>query len=464
MALFRHGLLWASSKFHQHRVRNIIILASAVDGADKVLLPATFKAMSVEMGIGPSGLGTLSFAQTIAFAVALPLWGSMMRFYTARDLLVFACMMWGGTTILLALTTQYSLQIFLRLIVGAALASVNPLGQAMLCDLVPEAERGKVFGMQQAVTAGLSMTVSFGATSIAMKSVCGIPGWRFTYLMVAFASLATAYAVRAVVPSSGKPMRKTDGATWIAEQRRVVSAVASKPSFVIMVAQGVTGGIPWNAFAFLTFYYQLSGYTDFQAGQAVFWGGIGGVVGSLLGGHLGDWANKLIPQVGRCMVAQASVVLGIFAFIWIMNIPYGTNSFLVLVCAIFIFNAVACWTPPAALRPMCGELFDDPEERAQILSLWIALETAISSVAGAPLCGLLSEYFGYNLVANDGGSLEGDRSDSLVALRSALLGVSIVPWVLCALAWVPMYWTYPQDRAAAARTEKRAHAIIRDVP
>merc|ERR1712032_130131 len=83
------------------------------------------------------------------------------------------------------------------------------------------------------------------------------------------------------------------GTTWWSEQRRVLKAIAGKPSFFIMVAQGVTGGIPWSGFSFLTFYFQLSGYSDVQAGQIMLIGSTGGVGGSYLGGWLGDFFNRM---------------------------------------------------------------------------------------------------------------------------------------------------------------------------
>ena len=38
-------------------------------------------------------------------------------------------------------------------------------------------------------------------------------------------------------------------------------------------ATGVTAGIPWNAFAFLPLYFQLSGFQDLSAGEIVSIGG-----------------------------------------------------------------------------------------------------------------------------------------------------------------------------------------------
>mmetsp|Transcript_17019 Transcript_17019/g.36674 ORF Transcript_17019/g.36674 Transcript_17019/m.36674 type:complete len:471 (+) Transcript_17019:430-1842(+) len=431
-------------------IRNVVILACAVDAADKQLLPATFKAMDDELHIGASGLATLTFVQTIGFSLALPVWGSFMRYRTAMDLMYNGCCLWGLATLMLAVTSSWHAQIVLRFIVGFALASVNPLGQAIICDVVEEHARGDAFGLLQAFSAGLSMLVSFGATAFASKTALGVAGWRHAYILIAFFSLGTAWCLKSLPDTGSVPAGAQT--SWLQEQKRVLKAVGGKPSFYIMVAQGVTGGVPWNAFAFLTFFFQLSGYTDMQAGQIMLLGGIASVCGAMLGGRLGDFASapQRLPLAGRCLVAQTSVCLGMIFFACTISTPFSTTSFRTVCMFYMLFSVSACWTQASALRPMCGELFTNAQDRAQILALWIALEGIISAFCGAPLASFLAQSFGYGL--NNGGSaIPSDpieRANDVQALQKALMGVSMLPWALCAAAWFPMYFTYPRDKQA----------------
>jgi len=446
-------------------LRNVVILACAIDAADKQLLPATFKAMDEAMHLGPAGLATLNFAQCLAFSLALPVWGSLMRYRTAQELMVYGCVIWGVGTCLLAATSWWEMQVFLRMLVGFALASVNPLGQAIICDVVPESERGHAFGLLQAVQAVLCMAVSFGATALSSREFLGIAGWRWAYVIIAFFSLLVGALLHGIGGGSAPPVASSK--SWFEEQRRALRAVGSKPTFYLMVAQGVTGGVPWNAFAFLTFFYQLSGYSDVQVAQIALFGGFGGIIGGLLGGQLGDWtsAPNRLPTYGRCLVAQASVVLGTGCFLWMIHIPYGPGSFAMVVAAYFSFQATATWTCAAALRPMCGDLFKSSQDRAQVLALWIALEGIVSSFCGAPLASALSYAFGYRLDSS-GTSIPTDaaaRAEDVDALREALVGVSISPWALCALAWFPMYVTYPRDKVAAEDQKASAYlSVVQD--
>jgi len=256
-------------------------------------------------------------------------------------------------------------------------------------------------------------------------------------------SFSVALLVRRVVPPCPSSVSKAPAVSWLAEQRHVVRMIFAKPSFVILVMQGVTGGIPWNSFAFLTLYFQMSGYSDWEASRIALAGGLGGVLGGYLGGYLGDCFGRLLPDSGRVATAQASVFLGMAFFAHLMHIPYGPGSFLQVSATYFAFSATACWTPAAACRPICGAIFQDSRERAQVLALWIALEGTVASLLGAPLAGAISEAFGFRLSSDSQG---GVGATNLHGLQSALLGVALVPWALCFLAWLPLYWAYPRDR------------------
>jgi predicted MFS family arabinose efflux permease len=416
-----------------------------VDAADKALLPASFMALSQEFGIGPAQLGALTFAQSVAFSISLPLWAPMLRCCSSRDLLAGGCFLWGGLTILIACTSSFSLQFTLRLLVGAALAVVNPVGQALICDVVQESERGRAFGLMQSVSNALAMVVTFGTTAVATTAILGVSGWRLAYVLVACMSLCTGVLVCKFLPNTLSTPRPVT--SCCAEQRRVLSSVASKPSFIIMVAQGVTFGIPGNALAFLTLFFQVSGYADVQAGLIMLGGGIGSVGAGLLGGMLGDYYNVHFPLTGRVAVAQTSVVLGIGFFLWLLYIPFGEFSFRLVATVFFMFNLTANWAWACALRPICGTIFHDSYDRAQVLALWLALEGIVSSFCGAPLVGLLSESSGYRLPETP------SRQDgNATALRTALVGGCVIPWIFCTLAWIPMYWTYPRDLALAVKS------------
>mmetsp|Transcript_80803 Transcript_80803/g.215662 ORF Transcript_80803/g.215662 Transcript_80803/m.215662 type:complete len:468 (-) Transcript_80803:47-1450(-) len=431
----------ALSGVSRRAIRDVVILACAIDAADKALLPATFKALSVTLGVGPAGLGAFSFAESMSFAAATPVWGALVRYYPTRDVMLGGCGMWGVATFLLAVTGSFQTHMVLRVVNGAALAAVAPAGQALLCDVIPEAERGKAFGLLQAVSTLCAGVCAALCAAMALVTVFGMAGWRVAYLMVCLLSAVVGGLIFTVVPRV-EPTRVSIG--WVGEQQALVSAIFRKRSFLVLVLQGVAGAIPWNGFSFVPLYLQTSGYTDTQAGLIMLLGGSGGVVGSYLGGVLGDHFAKLSANYGRVFIAQVSVVLGMIMFGVVMSVPFGHGSFWLTVVAFFGFSSTACWTPAAACRPICGEIFRDSAERAQVLAWWMALEGIASATCGAPLVGLLSEQFGFRIDPSGADQEIGARN--VAALRHALIGVSVVPWAVCALAWTFMYRVFPQER------------------
>ena len=92
-------------------------------------------------------------------------------------------------------------------------------------------------------------------------------------------------------------------------------------------------------------------------------------------------------------------------------------------------------------------IFTRASERAQVLAVFVALEGVVASICGAPLAGAMSQALGFRL---EHSASEKASPESLGALRSALMAVALVPWFLCALTWLPMYWTYPKDKGRAA--------------
>ena len=104
------------------------------------------------------------------------------------------------------------------------------------------------------------------------------------------------------------------------------------------------------------------------------------------GGIMGDYAaeygllgSQKGTSQGRIVLALLSVLLGIPLYGLFL---YETN-FIYAIIYINLFQLVATWAPPAAIRPICADLTNGPSERAQIVALWIVLEKLSGSLFGA---------------------------------------------------------------------------------
>merc|ERR1719382_1622971 len=80
------------------------------------------------------------------------------------------------------------------------------------------------------------------------------------------------------------------------------------PSFVLMIAQGIFGTIPWLVIGNLNLYARLCGFEMWT----LFWlsaPGLFGVVGGLLGGIVSDFLFSRVGCRGRPLTAMLTVAM-----------------------------------------------------------------------------------------------------------------------------------------------------------
>eukprot|EP00941_MAST-03F_sp_MAST-3F-sp1_P000255 g255.t1 len=414
----------------------ITIIACIVDAADKALLPATFKSLQITLSVGPAALGMLTFFQSVSYSLALPLWGALVSYgYHSTDLLAFGCIGFGFWTCLLSLSSNFLFHCIVRCLNGAFLCGILPIGQAIIVQAVPPQERGRVFGrLSASMSLASLMTFTFFTSSTT---------WRSSYQLVGILSILVGFFVFQCMPKS-KGKRTVKNNCYA-----TTKLITSIPSFGLLVLQGVTGGIPWNAMSFLPLYWITLGFSDTHAGILSATIEAGSILGNLIGGYLGDaWAKK--SKVGRVYTAQLSVFLGIPTFIAIFYIiPQDANHFYTTCILSFVFGSLATWTSAAANRPICAELVSTPEQQAQIVALWVMLEGVSSSIFGSPLVGFLSETFAGTTL-----NLETHSETSSQDMAKALVSVSTSAWTICLLTWIAMMYTLPTDKENAEKRKK----------
>ncbi|KAH7649000.1 12 transmembrane domain MFS family sugar transporter [Cryptosporidium bovis] len=166
----------------------IVCLAASLDGCDEQLLPASLRALEVDLKLTPKDLGNIILCQILCLAVSCPIWGLLADRYSRKYILATGVTAWGFVTILLSFSSFYWEVLITRAINGVFLGSVGPLAQSVLADTLSSKSRGFGFGMIQ-----LSSCIGrvFGAvltTSVSQKLIAGFQGWRFAFLLVGLLS------------------------------------------------------------------------------------------------------------------------------------------------------------------------------------------------------------------------------------------------------------------------------------
>lgn len=260
------------------------------------------------------------------------------------------------------------------------------------------------------------------ATNIGGYSPFGIEGWRVAFL--SFAIISGIWGIVSFI-CIRDPREKLSKSSTMAElismAHKELVVLLKTPTFLLIVAQGTAGSIPWAALGFLTLYLQLLGFGNKAASiiVATFLGGT--AFGGLLGGVLGDKAAARWPLHGRICVTQFSVASGIpFALIIFKLITSKVKTATaVLYSGIFLlFALVKAWPQPALNGPVFAEIVPE-HHRTLIYAMDRCFEGIIAAFA-VPLVGVMSsQIFGFEGNAETTSDAEHDYRNA-VALGSAL--------------------------------------------
>mmetsp|Transcript_18955 Transcript_18955/g.29910 ORF Transcript_18955/g.29910 Transcript_18955/m.29910 type:complete len:494 (+) Transcript_18955:185-1666(+) len=430
----------------------ILMAICMIEGADVQLLPASFRALEVNLGITPTGLATLGLAQAMAQWIFTPVWGALVDTgFSRKQLLACGAFSWGVLTMLLAVVSSYPVMLLLRTLNGMALGCLSPVSQSLIVDITHKSERGKYFGLTQFAANLGSVLCAVGTSTISNQFIqtrAGpVQGWRFAFGLVACASVVLTVAILLCMI---EPVRQfAVGGMSIRSEYAKVCRYWRIPTFKVLVLQGMFGCIPWSSMSFLIFYFQYIGMSDFRSsvlfGASMVGGALGGILGGLVGDRLSLWSGKH----GRPLTAQISVFAGIpliTAILW--QLPRDSSYFGTYLVTIFVFGLTASWCATGVNRPILAEIVEE-RDRASVFAWMITIDGTFASLLGAPVVGMLAEHvFGYQPSQQLISEMPIDQREmNAVALSHALMACCIIPWVLCFICFSFLHITYAQDVA-----------------
>lgn len=380
-----------------------------------------------------------------------------------HNLLSGACLSWGIATLGIAASgSSFTFQAAFRSINGVALASLLPLSQTLLVDMVPASARGRAFGF-------LGLCENLAGT-IASASIVYYDNWQYPYVVLGLFSIVMCLVTRQQLTMTRRRQLKRKAQLFdlngdddeegkgnkVKTQLtlgQIVKRIARIPAFMCLVAQGVFGGTPWDMMSYMLLLLDWRGFSKEQIVCINFVKGLAGTLGGYLGGALGDYMNVFYPTHGRIYVAFVSVAGGIPLY----GLFLYATSFRGAIFWMIAFGIWAAWPPAAANRPICAELANNPSERAQIVSLWILLEKSAGAILGAPLVGYLTGDMISSLGGKKGADLIPSSFDKAEALAYNLFCLSALFWGLCSVFWLLMTYTY----RSSIESQAKANSILR---
>merc|ERR1719359_2191244 len=121
----------------------LVCLVAALEGADTMLLGATFYAMERDLSILPLHLASLAVAQALMQAFAGPMWGMLAdrQVLSRKTILALGCTGWGIVTIGLGQAHSLRTMQFLRAMNGILLGTMGPMVQSIVADVIAPDKR-----------------------------------------------------------------------------------------------------------------------------------------------------------------------------------------------------------------------------------------------------------------------------------------------------------------------------------
>ncbi len=432
-----------------------------IDNGEEQSMGILFPAIKALWGLSNYELGLVGTVRKVVAAITSPLWGYAADKWSRKWVLFFGTGIWGIWTLLCGLMPNFGAMLIIRTISGVGLGCLMPATFSLISDTFAPDRRGRALGVLGGVGA---LGIIGGVLSMGMLAsndlLWGLEKWRWGFFVLGgmsiLSGLLIAFLVREPVRGESEPELRDTITAETAEQYRIkfsdLPQVVKIPTIWVAILQGMAGSMPWVVLGqFLpTWLAEAKGMSsdiDFSNPNgsapiafAVIL--IGTVISNIIGGFIGDWADKISPKYGRTAIGQISVLAGI-PLSWIMLTQtegWSTPAFLVL-C--LVTALLISWAGRGSKEPMMQGAVP-PELRSTAYAMNDLIERGFAA-----------------LISVVAGGLAGNTVE---AFTRAMVWTIPVPWILCFVFFTGFYWAYPRDAARLrAQMSQRRQEIAENI-
>jgi MFS family permease len=410
--------------------RTMLALASGrfIDQGEAQTISVLFPTLQRVWGLSYANLGTFGTIQYVLQSVTAPFWGYVADRYSRKKVIVFGTGIWGLWTLFCGLTQSFGQLLVIRAISGIGLGCLMPAAFSIVSDAYPPDRRGRALGTLEGI--GVTGIVIF-TLALGMLATPGLWRWGFILLglLSALSGLVVWWFLDEPVRGAAEPELSGKITRQDASQHTIrakdIPKILKIPTIWVAIAQGITGTMPWVILGqfLITWFVNVRGWQEKSATMAFAVIVIGTVISNILGGYLGDMAEKVNHRYGRAVIGQVSVISGI-PLTYILFTRSGDWSFQAIVGLCFVTALFISWAGKGAKEPMMQGAVP-PELRSMAFSLVTFVEIGFAALV-AVAAGLIADRIG---------------------LTEALLWTVPFPWIICAVVFSLFYWAYPRDSA-----------------
>jgi MFS family permease len=416
-----------------------------VDSGEEQSMGVLYPAIKALWGLSNFQLGLVGTVRTMMAALSAPLWGFAADRLSRKLVLFIGTGVWGIWTLICGLVPSFGALLVVRTISGIGLGCLLPATFSLLSDTFAPHRRGRALGALGGVGALgiIAGVLAMGFLASNDPWLWGVAKWRWGFFVLGGMSVFSGVLILLLVrePVRGEAEPELAGAITAASAESFkirlsdLPRVMRIPTIWVATLQGVAGSMPWVVLGqFLpTWLVEVKGMSadvdlanpNGSAPLVFALILIGTVFSNVLGGFIGDWADRLSPRYGRTVVGQLSVLSGI-PLSWIMLTQTAHWPLPAFLALCFVTALTISWAGRGAKQPMMQGAVP-PELRSSAYALNDLFERGFAALIG--------------VVA---GGLAGTTG---AEFTRAMVWTIPGPWILCLIFFSGFYWSYPRDAA-----------------
>jgi MFS family permease len=402
--------------------------ASLVDSCEEQGLPVLWPYMHASLGASIGQLGLVSGVSKFAMTLMYPIWGYAADRFSRKMLLIWFTGIWGLWTLGISLAGSFPQLLILRVLSGLGLGVFVPAAFSLIGDLFDHESRGRAIGIVRGV--GM-LGLLFAVVLLPALAERESDGWRTGFALMGFASFITGllmFGIREPTRGASEPELR-DVITKKAALQYTFKWADLKALFKIkswrhLLLNEVLTKSSSTVFSIWVFTW----FTELGLDQPVYYSIILMISGGLIGGTfffgwLGDHLEGRFPGRGRILMIQIGLAVWVPCTIGFLLSGRDDIARLFILGFLSALSNGTC--SEGALWPVAQAILP-PELRGN--------NRAIIGMVVGVVSALMLSWSG----------LVVDR----VGVTSALLWLFPGAILLSIFAWIPMFRTYPRDRAA----------------
>ncbi len=260
---------------------------------DRQIVNILAEPIALDLGLSDTQIGLMT---GLAFALfytvlGIPIARFADRSSTSRPAVIaISLAVWSGMTAICGLAQNFSQLLLARIGVGVGEAGCTPPAHSLISDIVPPEKRSPALAFYSlGIPIGTLMGMVIGGI------LADFVGWREAFLIVGLPGVALALVVWFVL----KDPRRSDAQMILRNQNQpaalplmdALRLVMSSRAFVLLLFAGSAASfLSYGKTTWTTIFFQRT--HDLTPGEVGLWfgivGGVGGILGTMLGGYLAD--------------------------------------------------------------------------------------------------------------------------------------------------------------------------------